>query len=250
MTTLYAPPQTASTIEYPDSDGQPMADNTEQWEWIDKLKDNFDILYADRDEVFVAANLLWYPVEGDRDTKAAPDVFVAFGRPKGYRGSYRQWEENDMPPQVVFEILSPGNRAGEMTNKFLFYDRFGTEEYYLYDPQRFDFFGWLRSTTDGRLLPIANMNGWVSPRLDVRFEWTEGRALVLRYPDGRPFLSAVQLAAERDAAQVERDAAQAERDAAQAERDTAQAERDAAQARAEKLAERLRALGLDPDAES
>ena len=40
---------------------------------------------------------------------------VVFGRPKGRRGSYRQWEEDNIPPQVVFEILSPGNNANVFT---------------------------------------------------------------------------------------------------------------------------------------
>ncbi len=31
---------------------------------------------------------------------------VVFGRPKGDRGSYKQWLENQIAPQVVFEILS------------------------------------------------------------------------------------------------------------------------------------------------
>jgi Uma2 family endonuclease len=39
---------------------------------------------------------------------------VVFGRPKGDRGSYKQWEENNIIPQVVFEILCPGNRSQEM----------------------------------------------------------------------------------------------------------------------------------------
>ncbi len=33
-------------IEYPDSDGKPMADNTEQYEWIVKIKENLEILFA------------------------------------------------------------------------------------------------------------------------------------------------------------------------------------------------------------
>jgi Uma2 family endonuclease len=46
---------------------------------------------------------------------------VAFGRPKGYRGSYKQWEGDNIPPQVVFEVLSPGNSPAEMDLKFQFY---------------------------------------------------------------------------------------------------------------------------------
>ena len=48
-------------------------------------------------------------------------MLVVFGRPKGYRGSYRQWVEGGVAPQVVFEILSPGNRLNEMIRKFKFY---------------------------------------------------------------------------------------------------------------------------------
>jgi Uma2 family endonuclease len=69
-----------------------------------------EILFADRSDVFVAGDLLWYPVPDRRETgPIAPDVLVAFGRPKGRRGSYRQWEENGIAPQVVFEVLSPSN---------------------------------------------------------------------------------------------------------------------------------------------
>ena len=126
------PPRPA--IIYPDSDGQPMAENTQQYEWIVTIKGNLDIHFLDRSDVFVAGDLLWYPVEGDPKIRTAPDTMVVFGRPKGHRGSYRQWEEGGIAPQVVFEILSPGNRPGKMGEKFQFYDRFGVEEYYIYDP--------------------------------------------------------------------------------------------------------------------
>ena len=103
-------------------------------EWIVTIKGNLDILFFDRSDVFVAGDLLWYPLEGEPKIRTAPDVMVAFGRPKGYRGSYMQWEEEGIPPQVVFEILSPGNRTGEMMRKFKFYERFGVCEYYVCDP--------------------------------------------------------------------------------------------------------------------
>lgn len=80
-----------SQIEYPDSDGQPIADNTLQFGWITTIKGNLDVQYAKAPDVFVAGDLLWYPVEGQPKVRQAPDIFVAFGRPKGYRGSYMQW---------------------------------------------------------------------------------------------------------------------------------------------------------------
>ena len=134
---------TASTLShppivYPDSDGQPMADNTKPFRWITVIQYNLDWLFTENDRVFVAGDLLWYPVEGDNKLRQAPDVMVIFGVPKGERGSYQQWKENNIPPQVVFEILSPGNTLGEMDRKKAFYDRYGVEEYYLYDPDRND----------------------------------------------------------------------------------------------------------------
>ena len=70
---------------------------------------NLDEVFRDDPQVFVAGNLLWYPVEGDNKTRAAPDAMVVFGRPKGDRSSYLQWLEGNIAPQVVFEVLSPGN---------------------------------------------------------------------------------------------------------------------------------------------
>ena len=51
-------------VEYPDSDGKPMSDNTKQARWIVLFYTNLKGMFADRDDVFVAADLLWYPVEG------------------------------------------------------------------------------------------------------------------------------------------------------------------------------------------
>ena len=41
------------------------------------------------------------PWKGNRKIRSAPDALTAFGRPKGYRGSYKQWEEGDVAPQVT-----------------------------------------------------------------------------------------------------------------------------------------------------
>lgn len=39
-----------------------------------------------------------------------------------------------MPLTVAFEIRSPGNDDDEMARKYYFYDEYGVEEYYVYDP--------------------------------------------------------------------------------------------------------------------
>ncbi len=190
----------AKPIIYPDSDGKPMADNTKQFDWIMTLVGGLQMLFANDPNVFVAGDLLWYPVEGDNKTRIAPDALVAFGRPKGYRGSYKQWEEGGVAPQVVFEVLSPGNTRKEMADKLAFYDRYRVEEYYLYDPDNGRLQGWLRQA--GRLMEIAQMRGWISPRLGVRFE-LEGIDLCLTRPDGRRFVSYVEMAQRAEAAEAE-----------------------------------------------
>ena len=121
-------------IFYPETDGKPMGDNTLQINWMIFLFGNLEDLFKKHPNVFVACNLNWYPVKGDNTKVTAPDVFVAFGRPKGRRSSYMQWKEAGIPPTVVFEILSPSNGEKEMEEKFDFFERFGVEEYYIYDP--------------------------------------------------------------------------------------------------------------------
>ncbi|MEM6838824.1 MAG: Uma2 family endonuclease [Cyanobacteria bacterium P01_C01_bin.120] len=216
-------PDLSQPITYPDSDGQPMADNTKQFRWIVTIKENLERLFADNPEVFIAGDLLWYPVEGQSNLRQAPDVLVAFGRPKGDRGSYRQWLEDNIPPQVVFEILSPGNRFGEMLRKLNFYDRYGVEEYYIYNPDTQELTGLTRSAA--ALTLLDSMNGWVSPRLGIRFQPTDDGLEIYR-PDGERFLTYVelgeQLAAERTGRQQD-------------------------QRRIESLETKLRELGIDPE---
>ena len=188
--------KTTSPIFYPDSDGLPMAENTLQFRWIVTLVAGLQYLFARDPSVFVAGDLFWYPVEGDNKTRLAPDALVVFGRPKGERGSYRQWEEGGIAPQVVFEVLSPGNTPAEMRGKLEFYDRYGAEEYYVYDPDHGRLQGWRRQF--GKLREIPDMRGWVSPRLGVRFD-LDGLELCLFHPDGRRFESAVDAMARADA---------------------------------------------------
>ena len=224
-------------LVYPDSDGQPMADNTKQFRWIVLLKENLECLFADDLQVFVAGDLLWYPVEGHPEIRVAPDAMVVFGRPKGDRGSYRQWEEGGIGPQVVFEVLSPGNTLKEMAKKQQFYDRYGVEEYYLYDPDRHDLTGFQR--VNGQLEVIEEMAGWTSPRLGILFTLTEAD-LEIYYPDGRRFLTTVELA---QRAEQEKQRAEQEKQRAEQEKQRAEQEKQ----RADRLAAQLRALGVEPE---
>ena len=208
---------------YPESDGQPMADNTLQFQWIDTITGGLQAFFRDAPDVFVAGDLLWYPVEGQPEICTAPDTLVVFGRPKGHRGSYAQFLEGGIAPQVTFEVLSPANTRQRMAEKRAFYERHGVEEYYEYDPDRGRLRGWLRH--GATLDEIPQMQGWVSPRLGVRFFLEDGE-LGLYRPDGQRFQSYVELEAGREQ-----------------ERQRAEQERQ----RADRLTARLRAAGIDPD---
>lgn len=182
-------------IVYPDSDGLPMSDNTKQARWIFIFFGNLAALFRDRPDVFVAADILWYPQEGHPEIRIGPDVLVAFGRPKGDRGSYKQWEEGGVPPTVVFEILSPSNSHSDMLKKMAFYEERGVEEYYEYDPDA----NWLaiyerRGEVFRRVQRIAD---WVSPRLGIRFDLT-GEEMVVYGPDGERFLTFEELQQARE----------------------------------------------------
>jgi len=259
----------------PDSDGQPMADNTLQFDWITTLKWGCDLLFADRPDVFVAGDHLIYPVmpteedqeEGREPIRIAPDVYVAFGRPKGHRGSYKVWEEGGIFPQVVFEVWSPGNRVQQMNEKRRTYERFGAEEYYVIYPELPAFVeAWIRK--GDKLVVVDDVKTWVSPRLEIRFAIQKGVLEVLRR-DGTPFLTYLELGqkltdvtnrAEQEAKRAEQEAKRAEQEAKRAEQEAKRAEQEAKRAnelsaerdtereRAERLAAKLRALGLDPDA--
>ena len=179
-----------------------MAENTLQYDWIVKITGGLRRQFANDANVSVAGDLFWYPVAGHPEIRVAPDTLVVFGRPPGHRGSYRQWEEGGIAPQVVFEVLSPGMRFGEMLAKFDFYRRYGVDEYYLYDPDpdRLELSGFLRRQDD--LVEIQSMHGHVSPRLKVKFEMLED-GLRLIGSDGQPFGTFEEVALAEESARRE-----------------------------------------------
>jgi Uma2 family endonuclease len=181
-------------IVYPESDGKPMADNTKQMRWITVLYGNLAALFRDRPDVFVAGDLFWYPVEGHPEVRVAPDVLVFFGRPKGDRGSYKQWEEDNIPLTVAFEVLSPNNTPLEMDDKRDFYEEHGVEEYYIYDPDSNRLKAFVRRGEVFRA--VRPVDGFVSPRLGIRFD-LKGAEMEVYGPDGRKFLTFEALEAER-----------------------------------------------------
>ena len=211
-------------IIYPESDGQPLGENTLQVKWIIDLYTGFDLLFEKRPDVFLAADLFWYPVEGKRRIVTAPDLMIAFGRPKGDRPSYKQWEEEGIAPQVVFEVLSPGNRPAAMKEKLKFYEKYGVEEYYIFDPDFNALDAWVRKGS--KLQEVPETAGFTSPRLGVRFEFRPKEPMRIIGPDGKPFMNHLEM-----------------RDRYEREIEKKQEEIRKSQA----FAGKLRELGVDPD---
>jgi Uma2 family endonuclease len=199
---LIPPMPRLSQIVYPESDGKPMADNTRQFRWIQTLHGNLDALFRNEEEVVVIGNCFWYPAEGFPEVVAAPDVMVVFGRPKGDRRSYKQWEEGDIGPQVAFEVLSHHNDYQEMRLKLDWYEDHGVEEYYVYDPEGDTLEIWIREGSVFRSRRPAH--DFVSPLLKIRFDLS-GDEMAIFYPDGRRFLTFTELELARADAQRQAD---------------------------------------------
>ncbi|MBP0013733.1 MAG: Uma2 family endonuclease [Roseofilum sp. SBFL] len=216
---------------YPESDGKPMADNTVQFRLMTTIVGGFSVLFKERQDVFVAGDLLWYPKKKETLTAAekklpssqAPDIMVVLGVEKKDRGSYKQWEEGNIVPQVAIEIVSPSNDKGGMENKFRFYDYYGVEEYYVYDPELNQLQGWLRS--GGKLIEIPQMEGWRSPLLGVSFSTSEKQLQVFA-PTGEMFETYEDVVRERDRATERAESAESD---------------------LQQLREKLRQLNIDPD---
>lgn len=113
-----------------------------------------------------------------------------------------------MAPQVLFEVLSRGNTVAEMTHKFLFYEQYGVEEYYVYDPDRSSLDGWIQRGV--HLEDIPSMDGWISPRLGARFG-LEGMDLVRYRPDERQFGTFLELEQRAEAERQRRERQRTER---------------------------------------
>ncbi|MGA1357192.1 MAG: Uma2 family endonuclease [Prochlorothrix sp.] len=216
-----------------------MADNTLQYQWIVRLVTNLRHLLKNQ-TAFVAGDLLWYPTETPFPAPAqAPDVLVALGRPPGDRGSYKQWQEDNIAPQVIFEILSPSNTGSEMAAKQTFYIQHGVLEMFFYDPQSFSFWGLVRTHPQDTPQPLMALQlPWTSPTLGIRLEMgTEGLAVF--YPNGEPFKAPEELAAERD--QITAQLAQTSQQLEQTSQQLEQTSHDRDRAFA-----KLRELGIDP----
>ena len=119
-------------IEYPTSDGQPMAETTLHRKVMNDLIEGLEDHYADVPDVWVGGNLFLCYEKGNPSACRAPDVLLAKGVAKWDRPNYLLWEET--PPSLIVEVTSRKTRHEDLRDKKPIYERIGVEEYLLFDP--------------------------------------------------------------------------------------------------------------------
>ena len=122
------------SIEYPSSDGEPMAEN--KWQYV-AMTDTVSVLenhFLDRPDVYVGGDMLMYYRMNDNQTRVAPDVFVVIGATgKQYRDSWIVWREGKAP-DFVMEVASPSTWRRDAGEKREIYAGMGVTEYWRFDP--------------------------------------------------------------------------------------------------------------------
>ena len=122
-----------AAVEYPSSDGKPMADNDAQRAAIMYAIGSLEIHFAHRRDVYVSGDLLIYYEEGNPRASVAPDTFVVFGAEDRRRQSYKLWEE-PKAPDFVLEVASARTWREDEGRKRVLYERLGVREYWQHDP--------------------------------------------------------------------------------------------------------------------
>ena len=108
--------RTVAAVEYPSSDGKPVAESDFQLTVLTYAREALRTHFRAREDVYVAANLLIYYQEGDVDVRVAPDVFVVVGASSHERSSYLLWQEPKAPDWVL-EITSRSTRGEDQGRK-------------------------------------------------------------------------------------------------------------------------------------
>lgn len=129
------PVLTKAEVEYPVSDGKPMAESAIHMLELMAIFQVLDFIFENRDDVLVAANNFVYYVEGNPRKCFSPDIYIVFGVPKGARDSFKIWQEGGHVPSFVLELTSAGTKYEDTVLKKRIYAELGVSEYFLFDPK-------------------------------------------------------------------------------------------------------------------
>ena len=220
---MAAPMLVPVEVDYPSSDGKPVAESDYQFTPIAYARDALRDYFRDRPDVYVAANLLLYYERGNREAVVAPDVFVVIGAPNHDRPSFLLWQE-PKGPDFVLEVTSRSTRREDQGRKRQRYRALAVREYWQYDPTG----DYLRPRLQGLRLvsgdyaPLPAAGGGDGARsmysavlgLELR---TTDQGLRFRDPvTGQELLSLAENREGREQAERDRDRAQAARREAEA----------------------------------
>jgi Uma2 family endonuclease len=238
---------TRSEIEYPESDGQPMAEtDTHREQMTDALIFPLKQHYRHRHDVYVSGNLFLYYEEGNPRAVVAPDVFVVFGVSNRTRRIYKLWEEG-VAPVIVFELTSRSTYEDDLSRKRLLYEDLGVREYFLFDPLH----EYLRPRLQGFRLTAEGYYEPLKPKPLAKGEWqlesevldlilhTAGSNLRLYDPETRAYL---RMPEETESALAETESVLAETESVLAETEAALRAERAVREAAEGEITRLKAL--------
>ena len=228
-------------IFYPIEDGEPLAESSVHVDAIvmlivllrQYLQDHFQA-----HKPLILANQYVYYAENFPRLRFAPDVAVVFGVEPGPRDNYKIWEEKQVPA-IIFEITSPSTQKEDKKNKKDLYEKIGVLEYWLFDPKA----EWIPEQLRGYRLEGGTyhpINDRYSHVLSLQLQ-PEGALLELYRSDTGEKLPLPSEVA--DALKLETTARQIAESNLEQERQQTAMERQ----RAERLAEQLRQLGVDPD---
>jgi Uma2 family endonuclease len=246
----------ASTVHFPsnlpEEDGEPLESDWHRLA-INLLIEVIRYFLRERRDYFAGGNMFLYFSEEQVRNKdyRGPDFFFVWGVDRDReRPYYAVWQEGGKYPNVIVELLSPSTAATDRTTKKDLYEKvFRTSEYILYDPATKKLEGW--HMTNGDYEPMElDERGWLwSRRLELYIGLWEGRYLETkgvfpRFFDVRGNLVLTGREDQHRRADSEQQRADDEKRRADDEKQRADDEKQ----RAERLAQRLRALGIDPDA--
>lgn len=186
-------------IEYPTSDGQPMAETTLHRKVMNDLIEGLERRYADVPDVWIGGNLFLCYERGNPAAIVAPDVLLAKGVAKWDRPNYLLWEET--VPSLVMEVTSRKTRREDQGKKKSLYERLGIEELVLFDPYgeylrpRLQGYGLVRGRYES--VPLEEDGSLLSRTTSLRFKPEGERLRLVDTVTGEPILWPEELEAAR-----------------------------------------------------
>ncbi|GAA6615319.1 Uma2 family endonuclease [Scytonema sp. NUACC26] len=229
---------------YPSADGEPVA---ETYDHLYSLLTTLEVLrqYLAARQATVLGNQFLYYAQGFPKLRVAPDVMVIFDVPPGGRDNYKIWVEGQIPT-VIFEMTSQGTKDTDQILKKTLYEQLGVKEYWLFDPKG----EWIEEKLRGYRLRGESyelIEDSRSEPLQLRLQVEEKLIGFYREDTGEKLLLPDELASalhqEAIARQQAEERAEQERQRAEQERQRA----EQAELEVQKLKEKLRSLGVDPD---